>query len=97
MLIARAIAGKPSLLILDDASSALDYQTDRNLRKAINSKLKNTTKVIVAQRISSIRDADLILLIEDGKIVAQGTHQDLVKTSDHYKVLVEHQLGEVES
>jgi ATP-binding cassette subfamily B multidrug efflux pump len=97
LLIARAIAGKPTLLILDDASSALDYQTDRNLRKAINSKLKNTTKVIVAQRISSIRDADLILLIEDGKIVAQGTHQDLVKTSDHYRVLVEHQLGEVES
>lgn len=95
LLIARAIAGKPPLLILDDASSALDYQTDRNLRKAINEKLKNTTKIIVAQRIASIKDADLILLIEDGKIVAKGTHQELINASEHYRILVSHQLGEV--
>ncbi len=97
LLIARAIAGKPPLLILDDASSALDYQTDRNLRKAINDKLKNTTKIIVAQRIASIKDADLILLIEDGKIVAMGTHQELIGASEHYRILVSHQLGEVTS
>ncbi len=97
VLIARAIAGRPSLLVLDDASSALDYQTDRNLRKAINEKLKNITKIIVAQRISSIKDADLILLIENGRIVAHGCHEELVKASEHYRILVSHQLGEVGS
>ncbi|VEU82534.1 ABC-type multidrug/protein/lipid transport system ATPase component [Acholeplasma hippikon] len=94
LLIARAIAGKPKVLILDDASSALDYHTDRNLRKAINENLKDTTKIIVAQRISSIKDADLILVVEDGKIVAKGTHDELKKLSDYYKTLIVHQLGE---
>lgn len=94
VLIARAVAGKPKLLILDDASSALDYQTDRNLRKAIEKHLKQTTKIIVAQRIASIKDADLILYIEDGKIKAKGTHDELKKSSPEYQVLVEHQLGE---
>src|SRR5690606_34689181 len=94
LLIARAIANKPKLLILDDASSALDYQTDKNLRLAIKKNLKDTTKIIVAQRVSSIKDADLILLIEDGKIVGKGTHEALIQSSEHYRVLVKHQLGE---
>lgn len=93
LLIARAIAGKPSLLILDDASSALDYQTDRNLRDALDEHLKTTTKIIIAQRIASIKDADLILLIEDGKVVAKGNHNQLSKTNEHYQLLIEHQLG----
>jgi len=56
--------------------------------------LKDTTKIIVAQRVSSIKDADLILLIEDGKIVGKGTHEALIQSSEHYRVLVKHQLGE---
>jgi len=95
LLIARALAGRPDLLVLDDASSALDYQTDMRLRQAINEQLKDTTKIIIAQRISSIKDSDLILLIEDGKIIAQGTHQELMQSSNTYKVLAHHQLGEV--
>lgn len=94
LLIARAVAGKPKLLILDDASSALDYQTDRNLRHAINKHLKQSTKIIVAQRIASIKDANLIILVEDGKIVAKGTHEVLKQTNLHYQTLVKHQLGD---
>ncbi|MBN3490512.1 ABC transporter ATP-binding protein [Acholeplasma equirhinis] len=94
VLIARAVAGKPKLLILDDASSALDYRTDRNLRSAIKKHLKDTTKIIVAQRIASIKDADLILLVEDGKIVAKGKHDTLKKENLHYQTLVRHQLGD---
>ena len=93
LLIARALAGKPKLLVLDDASSALDYQTDMKLRQAINQQLDETTKIIIAQRISSIKDAHLILLIEDGKVVACGTHQDLMNSSKQYQILAEHQLG----
>src|SRR5690606_28335942 len=77
VLIARAVAAKPKILILDDASSALDYKTDKNLRSAIKKNLNDTTKIIVAQRIASIKDADLIVLVEDGKIVAKGKHHTL--------------------
>jgi len=94
LLIARAVASNPELLILDDASSALDYQTDKNLRFAIAKHLKNTTKIIVAQRISSIKDADLILVIDNGRIINQGTHDELAKSSEIYQILVKHQLGE---
>lgn len=94
LLIARAVASNPELLILDDASSALDYQTDKNLRFAIAKHLKNTTKIIVAQRVSSIKDADLILVIDNGRIINQGTHDELTKSSEIYQILVKHQLGE---
>lgn len=94
LLIARAVASNPELLILDDASSALDYQTDKNLRFAIAKHLKNTTKIIVAQRVSSIKDADLILVIDNGRIINQGTHDELAKSSEIYQILVKHQLGE---
>lgn len=94
LLIARAVASNPELLILDDASSALDYQTDKNLRFAIAKHLKNTTKIIVAQRVSSIKDADLILVIDNGQIINQGTHDELTKSSEIYQILVKHQLGE---
>ena len=93
VLIARAVAGKPDIIILDDASSALDYQTDLNMRNALKKELDDTTMIIIAQRISSLRDSDLILLIDEGKIVAQGTHDKLMKTSNLYKEIAHYQLG----
>ncbi len=93
LLIARAIAGKPDLIILDDASSALDYHTDMQLRKALKEEHQEATKIIIAQRISSIKDADLILLIDEGKIIAQGTHDQLLNNSQIYKEIAAYQLG----
>ena len=93
ILIARAIAGKPDVLILDDASSALDYQTDMRMRKKLNEVLSHTTKIIIAQRISSLKDADLILVMDEGKIVSKGTHDELMQTSDTYQLLAKHQMG----
>ena len=93
VLIARAIAGHPDLIILDDASSALDYRTDMKLRLSLNDKHKAASKIIIAQRISSIKDADLILLIDEGKVIAKGTHQELLKKSDIYKQIASYQLG----
>lgn len=93
ILIARAIANNPQILILDDASSALDYKTDQNLRSAISEKLLHTTKIIVAQRISSVKDADLILLIDEGVVVAKGDHQTLIKESKMYQEIAYYQMG----
>jgi len=93
VLIARAVAGKPDIMVLDDASSALDYKTDMNMRKSLKKELKDTTMIIIAQRISSLRDSDLILLIEDGKIVDSGTHDELMKTSQMYQEIAFYQMG----
>jgi len=93
VLIARAVAGKPDIMVLDDASSALDYKTDMNMRKSLKKELKDTTMIIIAQRISSLRDSDLILLIEDGKIVDSGTHDELMKTSQMYQEIAIYQMG----
>jgi ATP-binding cassette subfamily B protein len=97
LLIARAVASNPKLLILDDASSALDYRTDKNLRFAIATHLKDTTKIIVAQRVASIKEADLILIVDDGKVVAQGSHDSLLQSNEIYQLLVKYQLGEVKA
>ena len=94
VLIARALAMKPAILILDDSSSALDYRTDAALRKGIKEHFQDTTLVIVAQRISSIRHADHILVLEDGNMIGYGTHEELMKTCEIYREIGKSQMGE---
>lgn len=84
LCIARALLKKPKVLILDDSTSAVDTKTDALIQKAFREYLPDTTKIIIAQRISSVRNADLILVLDDGKISAQGTHEQLLKSSDIY-------------
>ena len=79
LLITRAIAGSPQILVLDDSSSALDYKTDANLRQALSEALPNSTVITVAQRVSSVKNCDLILVIENGEIIGCGKHEDLLK------------------
>ena len=94
--IARAIARNPEIYIFDDSFSALDYKTDFTLRKQLKNYVKDATVLIVAQRIGTIKDADQIFLIEDGKIVGSGTHKTLIKTCPGYKEIALSQLGEEE-
>jgi len=96
VLISRALAGDPEILILDDASSALDYKTDACLRTALRENYKNTTKIVVAQRISSIRDADLILVLEHGKICGMGTDEELSESCEIYREIAQSQMGEMQ-
>lgn len=93
ILISRAIAGKPDILVLDDSSSALDYKTDANLRRAISSNMKGTTSVIVAQRVSSIMHSDVIVVLEDGEIVGYGTHDELMSSCEIYREISDSQMG----
>lgn len=93
VLIARAVAGKPDIMVLDDASSALDYQTDMKMRLALRKEMKETTMIIIVQRISSLKDSDLILLVEEGQILAAGTHQELMDTCQMYQEIAYYQLG----
>ena len=94
LLIARALAANPEILILDDASSALDYQTDANLRKALRKNYRDTTTVLVAQRISSLRHADLILVLQDGVVIGAGNHGQLMDSCDEYRIIAQTQMGE---
>ena len=94
--IARAIAKKPEILVFDDSFSALDYHTDKILRKTLNEKSKEQTKVIVAQRIGTIRHADQILVLEHGKIAGIGTHEELMKSCKVYKEIAYSQLSKEE-
>ena len=94
LLIARALATDPEILILDDASSALDYQTDSNLRKALREGYRHTTTVLVAQRISSLRHADLILMLDDGRVSGAGTHEQLMQTCEEYRIIAQTQMGD---
>lgn len=94
--IARAIARKPEILIFDDSFSALDYKTDRILRKTLDEKCKNTTRIIVAQRIGTIRDADKIIVLDEGKIAGMGKHEDLMKNCEVYRQIALSQLSKEE-
>ena len=93
LLIARALAGNPEILILDDSSSALDYQTDANLRRALRGGYRDTTTVLVAQRVSSLRHADLILVLQDGAVIGAGDHDTLLETCEEYRIIAQTQMG----
>ena len=94
--IARAIARKPEILIFDDSFSALDYKTDRILREALRKECKDATKIIVAQRIGTIRDADKIIVLDDGQIAGMGTHDELMKNCEVYQEIAYSQLSKEE-
>lgn len=93
ILIARAIADQPEILILDDASSALDYKTDFLLRQALNEKLRDTTVITVAQRVSSVKNCDVILVLEDGAVIGKGTHDELMENCPVYREISDSQMG----
>lgn len=94
--IARALAKRPKILIFDDSFSALDFKTDAALRKAINSNIKNRTILIVAQRINTIKNAEKIIVLDEGKIVGMGTHRELLRKCEVYKQIALSQLSEEE-
>lgn len=96
LAIARVIARQPEILLFDDSFSALDYKTDKKLRQVLKEKLANTTKLIVAQRISTIMDADQILVLDKGRIVGQGTHEELLVTNSVYQEIAYSQLSKEE-
>ncbi len=91
LCIARALLKKPKILILDDSTSAVDTQTDAKIRHALRTEIPDTTKIIIAQRVSSVQEADWILVMENGEIVAQGDHEALLKTSEIYREVYESQ------
>ena len=91
LCIARALLKKPAILILDDSTSAVDTKTDAQIRAAFATEIPDTTKIIIAQRISSVQDSDLILVMENGSIAAQGTHEQLLKTCAEYRETFESQ------
>ena len=91
LCIARALLKKPKILILDDSTSAVDTKTDAMIRRAFRDEIPNTTKIIIAQRVSSVQDADQILIMDDGKLVDHGTHEELLKSSPIYREVYESQ------
>ncbi len=93
LLVARALAAHPEILILDDSSSALDYKTDSLLRRALAEHFSSTTTIIIAQRISSIRHADHILILEEGRTLGYGTHEELLQTCADYREMFTAQMG----
>ena len=96
LLIARAVAAKPEILILDDSSSALDYRTDAELRKAISSRYAGTTLIVIAQRVSSIMNLDEIIVLDEGEMIGKGTHEELMRECPVYREIQQTQMGEVE-
>ena len=93
VLISRAIAGSPEILVLDDSSSALDYKTDANLRLALSTDLPQSTIITVAQRVSSVKNCNLILVLENGEIIGSGKHEDLMENCAEYKEISDSQMG----
>jgi len=94
--IARAIARRPEIYLFDDSFSALDYKTDRLLRTALKTEVKDATSIIVAQRIGTIMDADRIIVLDEGRVVGTGTHKELLKSCKVYKEIAMSQLSEEE-
>lgn len=93
LCIARALLKKPKILILDDSTSAVDTATEAKIRDCFANELKDTTKLIIAQRVSSIQDADLIIVLDDGKVIGTGTHEELVNTCEAYEEIYTTQIG----
>ncbi len=93
LLIARALAGRPDILVLDDSSSALDYKTDSNLRRSIRETMSDTTTIVVAQRVSSVMNSDLILVLDEGRIIGKGTHEELLASCEVYREISDSQIG----
>ena len=92
LCIARALLKKPKILILDDSTSAVDTKTDALIRKAFREEIPDTTKIIIAQRVSSIEDADQIIVLDDGKIAGVGTSEELLQTNEIYREVYESQV-----
>ena len=93
LLIARALAGRPEILVLDSADSALDYATAAALRRDIRLAFPEVTLVVISERVSAVRAADRILLLQEGRIDAQGSHEELLETSGRYRRMVDLQMG----
>lgn len=93
ILIARALAGSPDIVILDDSSSALDYKTDSMLRTALDESLKDSTIITIAQRVSSVKNCDIILVLDNGSIIGKGTHEELIGSCPIYKEISDSQMG----
>ncbi|MBP3652219.1 MAG: ABC transporter ATP-binding protein, partial [Clostridia bacterium] len=93
LCIARALLRKPKILILDDSTSAVDTATEARIREAFANELKDSTKIIIAQRITSVMDADRILVLDEGKVTGIGTHDELLKTNQEYREIYESQMS----
>jgi ATP-binding cassette subfamily B protein len=89
--IARALLKNPKVLILDDSTSAVDTRTDERIRHALKEQIPDVTKIIIAQRVASVKDADRIIVLDDGRLIGMGTHQQLLKTCDIYREVYESQ------
>ena len=96
LLIARALAGKPRILILDDSSSALDYRTDAQLRKTLGEHYQDSTLIMIAQRVSSIRNLTNILVLKDGACIGYGPHDHLMEHCAYYRDICQAQMGALE-
>ena len=92
LLVARALANDPEILILDDSSSALDYKTDASMRKAINQHHQDSTMIMIAQRVSSIMNMTKILVMDNGRVIGYGKHEDLLETCPDYRSIYEIQM-----
>ncbi len=96
LLIARALAAHPEILVLDDSSSALDYRTDAALRRAIGEHYSDTTMIVIAQRVSSLKNLDRIMVLDEGRMIGYGTHEELLKNCPEYRMIHETQMGEAD-